>query len=52
MILIKQRWLKFKKCITPQRVMMLTFLILMIIPLAVSADNAQNWAIPRVAEIG
>lgn len=47
MILIKQRWLKFKKCITPQRVMMLTFLILMIIPLAVSADNAQNWAIPQ-----
>ena len=47
MILIKQRWLKFKKCITPQRMMMLAFLILMIFPLAVSADNAQNWAIPQ-----
>lgn len=48
MISIQKRLVKFKKVLTPQRVMMMAFLLLMILPLVVSADYAhQNWAIPQ-----
>lgn len=47
MISIKKRLVKFKKVLTPQRVMMMAFLFLLFLPLVVSADNTQNWAIPQ-----
>ncbi|MCJ7969441.1 MAG: hypothetical protein MUW51_11180 [Lactococcus lactis] len=47
MISIQKRLVKFKKALTPQRVMMMAFLLLMILPLVVSADYAQNWAVPK-----
>lgn len=40
--------MKFKKVFTPQRMMVVAFILLIIFPLVVSADNAhQNWEIPK-----